>query len=135
MTEKRERIVVRTAQGYDVLEGCRLNDEPLTRAAADRLAHEPVSATKNQNAPKGAIRNPAGEPTAKASKKPPAAPEPALSREEAMNRAAAKTFAEMDAANARPIPAAAYEVDPWLGVGGSAGFSCDGNLWSGKKPR
>jgi hypothetical protein len=51
------------------------------------------------------------------------------------NRRAAKTFAEMDAVNSKPIPRAAYEVEPSLGVGGSAGFSRNGYLWSGKKPR
>jgi len=64
-----------------------------------------------------------------------ARPKPKLTREQLMDAAAAKTYAEMDAANSRPIPRAAYEVAPSLGVGGSAGFSCDGRLWSGKKPR
>jgi hypothetical protein len=52
-----------------------------------------------------------------------------------MDRAAAKANAEMDAANARPIPAAAFAVDPWLGAAGSCGFSVNGNLLSGKKPQ
>jgi hypothetical protein len=61
--------------------------------------------------------------------------QPLSNREAAMARAAAKTYAEMAAANAKPIPAAAFDVDPWLQRGGSAGFSCNGVLWSGKKPR
>jgi hypothetical protein len=36
-----ERLVVQVAPGkFDVIEGVKLNDEPLTRAEADRLAHE-----------------------------------------------------------------------------------------------
>jgi hypothetical protein len=139
MTEKRERIVVRTAQGYDVLEGRRLNDEPLDRAAADRLAQRgvrvPHSYVRNEGETVSAAPSTGAKAPPPSKRKPPAPPEPPLSREEAMDRAAAKANAEMDAANARPIPAAAFEVDPWLGVGGSAGFSVNGNLWSGKKPR
>jgi hypothetical protein len=48
---------------------------------------------------------------------------------------AAADYASMDRANRKPIPAAAFEVDRWASRGGSAGFSCDGRLWSGKKPR
>jgi hypothetical protein len=33
-----ERIIIRTAAGFDVIAGERLNDKPLDRAAADRLA-------------------------------------------------------------------------------------------------
>jgi hypothetical protein len=33
-----ERIVVRTSQGYDVLEGRRLTAVPVDRATADRIA-------------------------------------------------------------------------------------------------
>jgi hypothetical protein len=47
-------------------------------------------------------------------------PKPKLTREQLMDAAAAKANAEMAAANARPIPRAAYEVEPSLGVGGSA---------------
>ena len=39
-----DRIIIRTAQGFDVIEGHRLNREPLSRAEADRLAHEPKAA-------------------------------------------------------------------------------------------
>ena len=35
-----ERIIIRHAQGFDVIEGHRLNREPLSRAEADRLARE-----------------------------------------------------------------------------------------------
>jgi hypothetical protein len=51
-----------------------------------------------------------------------------------MDRAVAKANAEMDAANAKPIPAAVFEVEPWHGRGGSAGFSWNGQLLSGRKP-
>jgi hypothetical protein len=51
-----------------------------------------------------------------------------------MDRAAAKANAEMNAANAKPISPACFEVDPWHGAGGSAGFSWNGQLLSGKKP-
>jgi hypothetical protein len=33
-----ERIVVRTSQGFDVIEGTRLTDKPVSRAEADRIA-------------------------------------------------------------------------------------------------
>jgi hypothetical protein len=62
-------------------------------------------------------------------------PKPKLTREQLMDAAAARANAEMNAANARPIPRAAYEVEPSLGIGGSAGFSCDGNLWSEAKSK
>jgi hypothetical protein len=39
-----DRIIIRTAHGFDVIEGRRLNTEPLSRVEADRLAHEPVKA-------------------------------------------------------------------------------------------
>jgi LmbE family N-acetylglucosaminyl deacetylase len=38
-------FVTRTAQGFDVIEGVKLNAEPLSRAEADRLAHERVKPT------------------------------------------------------------------------------------------
>ena len=50
-----------------------------------------------------------------------------------MARRAAADYASMDRANRKPIPAAAFEVDRWASRGGSAGFSCDGRLWSGKE--
>jgi hypothetical protein len=34
---------------------------------------------------------------------------------------------------AQHLRAAAFEVDRWASRGGSAGFSCDGRLWSGKE--
>jgi hypothetical protein len=67
MTE--ERFIIRTAAGFDVIAGHKLNREPLTRAAADRLAHEPVRAGN----PAKSAENPAPKPKPAA----PSAPEPA----------------------------------------------------------
>jgi hypothetical protein len=36
-----ERFIIRTSQGFDVLEGRRLNRAPLSRSVADRLAAPP----------------------------------------------------------------------------------------------
>jgi hypothetical protein len=68
-------------------------------------------------------KRPARSPTAKAPK--PAA-KPPLSREEAVARAAAKTYAEMDAVNRKPIDLALLEAEPWMSKGGSCGFSWNG---------
>ena len=124
-----ERIIIRHAQGFDVIEGHRLNREPPSRVEADRLAHSPLVAAK--------VPESIGSPTdpIAAPKPKPAPPSPPLTREEAMARRAAADYASMDRANRKPIPAAAFEVDRWASRGGSAGFSCDGRLWSGKKPR
>jgi hypothetical protein len=45
------------------------------------------------------------------------------------------TRLQMDHVNAQPIPRACFEVEPWQGRGGGAGFSCNGGLLSGRKPR
>jgi hypothetical protein len=45
------------------------------------------------------------------------------------------TKMQMDAVNAKPIPRAAFAVEPWQHRGGGAGLSVDGVLWSGRKPR
>jgi hypothetical protein len=66
--------------------------------------------------------------------KPTPPPSPPLTADEVMARSAAETYARMDAANAKPIPVAAFEVERWASRGGSAGFSCNGYLLSGKKP-
>jgi hypothetical protein len=43
-----ERLVVQVAPGkFDVIAGHKLNDEPLSRAEAARLAHEPVRAAES----------------------------------------------------------------------------------------
>jgi hypothetical protein len=52
-----------------------------------------------------------------------------------MSLAASQADAEMNLANSRPIPRAAFEVEPALGVGGSAGFWCNGYLWSEAKAK
>jgi hypothetical protein len=131
VTEERERFVIRTAAGYDVVEGRLLSPAPLDRAAADRLAHEPKAAAtdlgRGANAPKSGANAP---------RKPkPTPPSPPMTREEVMRLAAAKANAEMDAANARPIPAAAFEVERAHQRSGSSGFSVNGVLLSGRKPQ
>jgi hypothetical protein len=45
------------------------------------------------------------------------------------------TRQQMDAVNAQPIPRAAFAVEPWQHRGGGAGFSCNGGLLSGRKPK
>jgi hypothetical protein len=42
---------------------------------------------------------------------------------------------QMDEANAKPIPRACFAIERWMRRGGSAGLSCNGNLWSGTKPK
>jgi hypothetical protein len=48
-----DRFIVGIGEGkFNVIAGHKLNDEPLSRAAADRLAHEPVKpAAKAPEAP------------------------------------------------------------------------------------
>ena len=45
------------------------------------------------------------------------------------------TKQQMDAVNAKPIPRAAFAVEPWQHRGGGAGLSVDGVLLSGRRPR
>jgi hypothetical protein len=45
------------------------------------------------------------------------------------------TKLQMDAVNAKPIPAAAFEVERWQRRGGGAGLSVNGVLLSGRKPK
>jgi hypothetical protein len=42
---------------------------------------------------------------------------------------------QMDIVNAKPIPRACFAIERWMRRGGSAGLSCNGNLWSGTKPK
>jgi hypothetical protein len=58
-----DRFIIRTAEGkFNVIAGRKLNDEPLSRAAADRLAHEPAKpAAKPPEAPSSPKRKPAAQ--------------------------------------------------------------------------
>jgi hypothetical protein len=52
-----DRFVIRTGDSFDVIEGVKLNTEPLTRAEADRLAHEGKSdKLSNLEIPRGTTR-------------------------------------------------------------------------------
>jgi hypothetical protein len=126
-----ERFVILTAAGFDVVAGHKLNAEPLSRAAADRLAHEPSKAAANSKLPDRLSDN---SPPPREAPPPKPSPNAAMSREEAMRAAAAEANAAMDLANSRPIPAAAFEVDRAASRGGSAGFSVNGVLLSATWP-
>jgi hypothetical protein len=45
------------------------------------------------------------------------------------------TKMQMDVANAKPIPRGCFAVERGLAHGWSAGFACNGILWSGTRPR
>jgi hypothetical protein len=137
-----ERFVVQAASGeFSVIEGVKLNCELLSRAAADLLAHEPKAASA-ANVAKPATNVAPGNggenfPSRGESfpPKPKPTPPSAETREQAMLRRAAADDEAMTRANAKPIPAAVFEVERWASRGGSAGFSCNGILLSGRKPK
>jgi hypothetical protein len=126
-----ERFIVEAEPGkFSVIEGVKLNDKPVNRVEADRLVRPlvpkaPESAKGTAPQPK-----PTPSPQAESSLRP-----QAETREQAMLRRAAADDEAMTAANAKPIPAAVFEVERWQQKSGSAGFSVNGYLLSGRKPR
>jgi hypothetical protein len=96
-----DRFIVGVGEGkFDVIAGHKLNAEPLSRAAADRLAHEPVkpAATdlgRGANAPKSGANAPPKQ-------APKQTPKP------------------------KPASVADLRAEPWLNAGGSAGFRIRG---------
>jgi hypothetical protein len=53
-------------------------------------------------------------------------PVPAKTREQLMDERAAADFARMDQINGQPLPLDLLRAESWHGMGGSAGFSWDG---------
>jgi hypothetical protein len=115
MNPRIQRFVVGSgdADKFDVLEGCRLNDKPLARTEAYRLAR-----SRALSAAAAAAAVPAPKPK-------PVLPQ-ACSGEESKRR--------MEAANAKPFDLGLLASDPWNSRGGSSGFSWNGSLVSGRKP-
>jgi hypothetical protein len=134
-----ERIIVRVAKDqFNVIVGHVLNTEPLTKAEADRLAgRSPVVAAA---AP---LPDPAPQPSPPAPLPSPPAAEvygPHLPPNTRMQfgrlvaipptpKSGAETMAQMDRANARPVPASLFEGRPADSAGGGSGFSWNGRRW------
>jgi hypothetical protein len=147
-----ERIIVRTAAGFDVVAGRRLNDKPLDRAAADRLAKGSPATAARASATMAAKAKHVSHLKEPDDPAPPPSPPvaevhgPHLPPNTRIQfgrlvgipptpKSGAETKAMADRANAKPVPASLFEGHGWDRAGGSSGFSWNGNLVSGRKPR
>jgi hypothetical protein len=53
-------------------------------------------------------------------------PQPKLTREQMMDQNAARDFAQMAAANAKPVDLSLLGIEDWMHKGGSCGFKVNG---------
>jgi hypothetical protein len=129
-----DRIVIRIGEeGYAVIAGRRLNDAPLSKVEADRLAAAegapavPESAyapAPAESAPPGRVYGPDGQYWDLPPPNSPAQAKPGW-----------LTKQQMDAVNNKPLAAAALQLHPWGAAGGKEGFAINGIDPNAPRPR